>query len=63
LEAALRDGGLDWGASEFLAGLHRALKNPDAEARGLRGEEVFADLRLDGGQEFSDALEGGASSG
>ena len=47
LQAALRDGGLDWGANEFLAGLDRALREPDAEARWLRGEEVFADLRLD----------------
>lgn len=48
LQAALRDGGLDWGASEFLTGLDRALTSPDAEARWLRGEAVFADLRLDG---------------
>jgi len=63
LQAALRDGGLDWGASDFLVGLDRALRDPDAEARWLRGEEVFADLRLDDGAElaaFCDSLPGEA---
>ncbi len=42
LQAALRDGGLDWGASEFLAGLDRALQKPRrggplaARRRGFR---------------------------
>jgi len=54
LQAALRDSGLDWGASEFLAGLDRALKNPDAEANWLCGQEVFVDLRLDGESIFED---------
>ncbi len=47
LQAALRDGGLDWGASDFLSGLERALEDPEAEARWLRGEKVFDDLRID----------------
>lgn len=47
LQASLRDAGLDWGACEFLAGLDRAMKDEDCEARWLRGEPVFADLRED----------------
>jgi Fe-S-cluster containining protein len=48
LQAALRDAGLDWGVSEFLAGLDRAMQDDSSEARWLRGEAVFADLRQDG---------------
>jgi hypothetical protein len=47
LQASLRDAGLDWGACEFLSGLDRAMKDADCEARWLRGEPVFADLRED----------------
>jgi len=47
LQEALREGGLDWGASEFLTSLDRALTDPQAETRWLRGEQVFQDLRLD----------------
>jgi Fe-S-cluster containining protein len=64
LQAALRDSGLEWGASEFLAGLERALNDPDAEARWLRGERVFEDLAIDADEgrqlaEFCDGLSGG----
>jgi Fe-S-cluster containining protein len=48
LQAALRDNGMDWGACDFLVGLDRALQDPDAEARWLRGEKVFADLWIVG---------------
>lgn len=47
LQASLRDAGLDWSSCEFLAGLDRALRDEDCEARWLRGEPVFADLRED----------------
>ncbi|MCI4678345.1 hypothetical protein K9U39_08160 [Rhodoblastus acidophilus] len=47
LQASLRDAGLDWGVCEFLAGLDRALRDEDCEARWLRGEKVFSDLRED----------------
>lgn len=47
LQASLRDAGLDWGACEFLAGLDRVMQDEDCEARWLRGEQVFADLRDD----------------
>lgn len=47
LQASLRDAGLDWGACEFLAGLNRAMQDEQCEARWLRGEPVFADLRED----------------
>lgn len=47
LQASLRDAGLDWGTCEFLAGLDRAMKDENCEARWLRGEAVFADLRED----------------
>jgi Fe-S-cluster containining protein len=65
LQAALRDRALDWGASDFLAGLERALNDADAEARWLRGENVFEDLRIDAQEgrrlaEFCDALKGAA---
>lgn len=47
LQASLRDAGLDWGACEFLAGLDRVMRDETCEARWLRGEAVFADLRED----------------
>ena len=64
LQAALRDGGLEWSVSEFLSGLERALGDPDCEARWLRGEPVFADLRIDADEgrelaEFCDSLPAG----
>lgn len=47
LQAALRDAGLDWGLTEFLAGLDRVLKDESLEARWLAGEKIFGDLRED----------------
>lgn len=47
LQAALRDAGLGWGLTEFLAGLDRALKDEMLEARWLAGEDVFGDMRED----------------
>ena len=52
LQAAMRDNGLEWGASEFVSGLDRALGEPEAEARWLRGESVFADQRVDAEEEL-----------
>ncbi|MBB4198854.1 hypothetical protein CCR94_09255 [Rhodoblastus sphagnicola] len=64
LQAALRDSGLDWGASEFLAGLDRALNDDETEARWLRGETVFEDLRIDAGEDaFRNVLQGDAGRG
>jgi Fe-S-cluster containining protein len=61
LQAAMRDNGLEWGASEFVSALDRALRDPEAEARWLRGERVFAGSRADaeeerGLAEFCDSL-------
>lgn len=51
LQAAMRDNGLEWEACEFVSALDRALGEPEAEARWLRGERVFADQRVDAEEE------------
>lgn len=49
LRAALRERGMDGRAYELVAGLHRVLSMPDAEARWLAGEDVFAGVQSDPG--------------
>jgi Fe-S-cluster containining protein len=49
LRAALRERGMDGRSYELLAGLERILSTPDAEARWLAGEDVFAGVQSDPG--------------
>ncbi|GAA5171948.1 YkgJ family cysteine cluster protein [Viridibacterium curvum] len=46
LQSALRDTGLGWGAYELNHALRIALATPDAEARYLQGEDLFADAQV-----------------
>ncbi|HYD70430.1 YkgJ family cysteine cluster protein [Azospirillum sp.] len=49
LRAALTLAGLPAAAYELNAGLNRVLQTPDAEARWLAGEDVFAGIPAEGG--------------
>jgi hypothetical protein len=47
MQSSLRDAGLPWGVYELNRALLIALDDEHAEARWLRGEDVFAEAALD----------------
>lgn len=58
LSASLGAKGILDGSYSLVGGVSKALRIPDLETRWLRGEDVFADVRMDKGGNIQEGEEG-----